>query len=297
MQINPNPSRTSRGFSFVELVVALSIGAVVVVVAVIAYGAILRNGLPSIRNEDVTVPSGVLLNFYGLNSSLISVSRAPNFTAAAAAEDLRNRFHEDVSSAVAVFCLGRDGRNTVHPTNLFLSDTNDVRTWTGPANFKALLTNNSDDFTTNTNYALKGSNLSIYIIGPSTTLGRATNTTTNLVVRAIYDADLITNTTPPGVYASVRRYVGSTNTAFYHVFYGSDYRTVTNTFWPLAYYYPKGTVNGVTNARPFYLVWWPDPSCSVLPPAAPTNTNTRDAYTNMGGQSSFSFVVPVFPGL
>jgi hypothetical protein len=279
------------------MVVALAIGAVVVMVAVIAYGAILRNGLPGVRNEDVHVTPGVLLNFYGLNSSLISVSRAPNFTAAAAAEDLRNRFHEDVSSAVAVFCLGRNGLNTVHPTNLYISDTNDVRTWTGPANFKALLTNNSDDFTTNTNYAIKGSNLSIYILGPSTNLGRALNTTTNLVVRAIYDADLVTNTTPPGVYASVRRYVGSTNTAFYHVFYASDTTTVTNTFWPLAYYYPKGTVNGVTNTRPFYLVWWPDPASAWLPPTAPTNSDTRSSYTNMGGQSSFSFVVPVFPEL
>ncbi len=285
-----SPSRTSSAFTFVEMVVALAIGAGVLVVAVLAYGAIFRSGLPSLRDEEVQIPAATMLNFYGTNTTSLAVSRAPNLTAAAMAESLGQRFREDVSKAVAVYCLGRDGLNSLHPAVVLLSETNDVRTWTDRNNFRALLPN-SNTFTTNTNAAIRGSNLSIYLLGPSTNMSQ-------IPVLAVYDADLVTNTTPAGVYASVRRYEGSTFTDFYHVFYTSDRSTVTNSFWPLACYYPRNSAN-CTNARPFYLVWWPDPASSRLPPATngSPGTNVRAAYTNMGGQSTLSFVIPAFPAL
>jgi len=288
-----NPNREISAFTFVELVVALAVGAIVVLVAVLAYGTIFRNSLPSIQDEDVVFQDNTLQVFYGLDTNTLSVSRAPNFTAAAMAEDMRNHFHDDIASAVAVFCLGRDGTNTLHPVSIPISLTNDVRAWTGRANFNALLAN-SNAFTnslSSASNAIKGANLSVYILEPSTD-------TTHLTVRAVYDTDLVTNTTPRGVYASVKRYEGSTLTGYYHVFYTSDNWTVTNTIWPLACYYPRNSAN-CTNARPFYLVWWPDPASARMPPLPNANpgTNLRAGYTNMGGQSSFSFVVPAFPAL
>ena len=289
-----NPKRKISAFTFVELVVALAVGACVVTVATLAYGTIFHNGLPSIQDQDVRIPMGTMESFYEVQTNAVSVSRAPNFTAAASAESMRSLLQDDIANASAVFCLGRSGLNTVHTNSLTISETNDVRAWTGAANFRALLPNGGD-FTTNTSNAIRGGNLSIYV------LSRMTNSSTTLIVRAIYDADMVsvTNTGngPAGVYASVRRYEGTTRTAFYHVFYTSDDYTVTNTFWPMAYYYPRGVVNGVTNSRPFYLVWLPDPAVTMSLYGANTNSDACAAYTNMAGQSSFSFVVPAFPGL
>ena len=287
-----NRNRKTRAFTFVELVVALAVGAAVVLAAVLAYGAIVHNGFPSVQDENIVVDvnGGSLHDFYGMDSNTISVSRAPNFTAAAMAEDMRNQFHNDISGAVAVFCLGRNVANLQHRTSISIDATNDVRSWTGQSNFAALL-GASGTFTNNTSNAICGANLSVYILGPSTNA-------TNLSVSAVYDTDLVTNTTPPGVYASVKRYQGTNFTGYYHVFYTADNWTVTNTFWPLACYFPRNS-SSWANARPFYLVWWPDPACAYLPPAANANpgTNVRAAYTNMGGQSSFSFVIPAFPAL
>ena len=285
-----NQYRINSAFTFVEMVVALAVGASVMMAAVLAYGAIVHNGFPSVKDENVVINDGSLQVFYGMDSNTISVSRAPNFTAAAMAEDMRSRFQNDVSSAVAVFCLGRTGSNTLHPVSIPISATNDVRTWAGRSNFSALLAN-SNAFTNSTSNAINGGNLSVYILGPSTDA-------THLTVRAVYDTDLVTNTTPAGVYASVKRYEGSDLTGYYHIFYTSDNWTVTNTFWPLACYFPRNS-STCTNSKPFYLVWWPDPAAASLPPAANLSpgTNVRASYTNMGGQSSFSFVIPAFPAL
>ena len=286
-----HPNRKTNAFTFVELVVAIAVGATVMLAAVLAYGAIVHNNFPSVQDENVRFPDTTTLqSFYGLATNTISVSRAPNFSAAAMAEDMRSHFHDDVSHAVAVFCLGRDGANTLHPVAIPINLTNDVRTWTSITKFSSLLANSST-FTNSTSNALKGANLSVYILGPSTD-------TALLNVLSVYDTDLVTNTTPPGVYASVKRYNGSTLTGYYHIFYTSDNWTVTNTFWPLACYFPRNSSTWA-NPKPFYQIWWPDPAFASLPPAANTSpgTNVRAGYTNMGGQSSFSFVVPAFPAL
>ena len=285
-----NQNWKTSAFTFVELVVALAVGASVVLAAVLAYGAVAHNGFPSVQDENIVVNDNSLQVFYGMDSNTISVSRAPNFTAAAMAVDMRNRFQDDISHAVAVFCLGRDGTNTLHPVSIPITSSNDVRTWAGRSNFSALLAN-SNAFTNSTSNAIKGANLSVYVLGPSTDA-------THLTVRAVYDTDLVTNTTPAGVYASVRRYVGSDLTGYYHIFYASDNWTVPNTFWPLACYFPRN-FSTWANAKPFYLVWWPDPASATLPPSANASpgTNIRSSYTNMGGQSSFSFVIPAFPAL
>jgi len=271
------------GFTYVELVVALSISAIVLTAAVMAYGTITRMSVVSIRNEVIRLPSAAQLNnFYSLTNSDLSVPRAPNYGTLAQAEALKERLYQDVSSAAAVFLLGRDGLNTVRSQSNAVSG--DVRTNMTPAGFRALLPNAADFSATATN-VIQTTNSSLYILNASTS-------TNQLSIRCIYETDFVSITSPPGIYASVRRYDGSALTDYYHVFYPQT----NNTFRPLGYVFNRASAN-VTVQSPFSLVWWPDPSVSRLPNTLGTGSSARTGYTNMASHTSFFFVLPMFPPL
>ena len=293
--------KTSSGFTFVELVVAMVIGAGVIMVAVLAYGAITRNG-PSRRQANVTLTNAAA--YYGTTNSLIAVSEAPSFASAAMAESMRERLLGDIATASAVCCLGRNKANPsgLRVTNLALPTNFDVRGMVTPENFRTnLIEPLQNAYVAYTGATTNSTNLSMYILGYS-------GTSTNVIVKAIYETDLVSLTSnPPGVYASVRRYVGSTMTDYYHVFYPGQ----ANSFGPLAAYFDQASLgaSGNTNidryrqaaGRPFYFVWWPDPArinlASSSSPESLNNTNPRWDYSGMAGATSFFFVIPAFPPL
>lgn len=293
--------RSRAGFTFVELVVAMCIGAAVIMVAVLAYGAISRNG-PSRRQSNVSLTNAAA--FYGTTNSLIAVSEAPSYAAAAMAESLRERLRGDIASASAVCCLGRNKPNPsgLRVTNIALPTNFDVSGMVTPENFRTNLIEPSQNaYVAYSGATTNSTNLSIYIFGYS-------GNTTNVNVNAIYETDLVSLTNnPPGVYASVRRYVGSTMTDYYHVFYPGQ----TNNFGPLAAYFDQASLGSSGTAsidryrqaagRPFYFVWWPDPArknlASSYGPESLTNSNPRWDYSGMDGATSFFFVIPAFPPL
>ena len=296
------PGRSAgAGFTFVELIVAMCIGASVIVVAVLAYGAISRNG-PSRRQSNVTLTNAVA--FYGTTNSLIAVSEAPSFAAAAMAESMRERLLSDIASASAVCCLGRNKPNPtgLRVTNLTLSTNFDERGMVTPENFRTnLIEPLQNVYVAYSGATTNSTNLSIYILGYS-------GNSTNVNVKAIYETDLVSLTNnPPGVYASVRRYVGPMLTDYYHVFYPGQ----ANNFSPLAAYFDQTSLgsSGTPSidryrqaaGRPFYFVWWPDPArknlASSYGPESLTNSNPRWDYSGMDGASSFFFVIPAFPPL
>jgi hypothetical protein len=51
--------------------------------------------------------------------------------------------------------------------------------------------------------------------------------------------------------------------------------------------------------RPFYFVWWPDPTARHLGPVPNTfaTSDPRQAYNQMAGRTAFMFTVPMFPAL
>ena len=292
--------RRAAGFTFVELVVAMVIGAGVILVAVLAYGAIARNG-PSRHQSNVTLTNAVAL--YGTTNSLIAVSEAPSFAAAAMADSMRERLLSDISSASAVCCLARNKPNAtgLRVTNLALPTNFDVRGMVTPDNFRTNLIEPLQNVYSSYSGATTNANLSLYILGYS---GNATN----VIVKAIYETDLVSLTNnPPDVYASVRRYVGPIMTDYYHVFYPGQ----TNNFSPLAVYFDQASLGSSGTAsidryrlaagRPFYFVWWPDPArknlASSYLPETLTNSSPRFVYSGMAGATSFFFVIPVFPPL
>ena len=297
---NNRKRKTSSGFTFIELIVAMCIGAAVIMVAVLAYGTISRNG-PSRRQSNVTLTNAVA--YYGTTNSLIAVSEAPSFGAAAMAESMRERLLSDISAASAVCCLARTRPNPsgLRVTNLALPTNFDVRGMVTPENFRTNLIDPTQSVYAAYNGATTNSNLSIYILSYS---GNATNVT----VKAIYETDLISMTNnPPGVYATVRRYVGPLMTDYYHVFYPGQ----TNNFSPVAVFFDQASLgnSGTPSVdryrqaagRPFYFVWWPDPArknlASSYLPESLTNTSPRFVYSGMSGATSFFFVIPAFPPL
>lgn len=300
----PFPKRSGRAaFTFVELVVAMVIGATVIMVAVLAYGAIARNG-PSRLQTNVTIGTNAI-PLYGTNIALIAVSEAPSFAAAAMAESMRERLLSDIASASAVCCLSRNKPNIAgRPTNLALPTNFDVRRMVTPDSFRTNLIEPTTNVYLPYTGASTNANLSIYILGYS-------GASTNVLVKAIYETDFVNLTNSPvGVYASVRRWVGLTLTDYYHVFYpappaNSSQRTKIS---PLAVFFDQAPLGANTNfpyrqaaGRPFYFVWWPDPArkylASTYTSESGSTTNTRAAYVDMAGATSFFFVIPVFPPL
>ena len=105
----------------------------------------------------------------------------------------------------------------------------------------------------------------------------------------------------------MRRYEGTTLTDYYHVFYAGD----TNVFRPLAVFFDRAALaTGSASAdtyrhaanRPFYFLWWPDPTVATLADRMPFESfaslyEPRVAYYQMSGKTSFFFVVPAFPAL
>jgi len=299
--LNSSSLRRRSAFTFVELVVAMCIGAAVIMVAVLAYGAISRNG-PSRRQSNVSLTNAAA--FYGTASNLIAVSEAPSYAAAAMAESMRERLLSDIASASAVCCLGRNKPNPsgLRVTNITLPTNFDVSGMVTPENFRTnLIEPLQNAYVAYSGATTNSTNLSIYILGYS-------GTTNNVLVKAIYETDLVSLTNnPPGVYASVRRYVGPVMTDYYHVFYPGQ----ANNFSPLAAYFDQASLGSSGTAsidryrqaagRPFYFVWWPDPArknlASSYGPESLTNSNPRWDYSGMDGATSFFFVIPAFPPL
>lgn len=291
-------NRLHAGFSFVELLVAVVIGASVLGLAVIAFGSLSRiyPEQPGSLME-VTLPSGVPNNFYGIANATLSVPPAPAAGELARAEALREQLERDVAQAVAVFCLARTNTTTFRPTSITVNASFDGRTLTTPNAFLSVLGSSASSFLPYTGAATNHTRTSLFLLGPG-------NTTTTLPVLAVYEMDIVGAVQPPGFYASVRRYSGGTLSGFYHVFYP---QTAAEFRPPVAYFARPSQPSGsgwewafqAAPNRPFYFIWWPDPMMASLPTNLPAAFNgaARSVYSHLGPATSFFMVLPAFPSL
>ncbi|MBL9133850.1 MAG: hypothetical protein JNG86_21745, partial [Verrucomicrobiaceae bacterium] len=110
------PARQRGGFTSVELLLVLALGAVVIGGSVVTYGTIVRSQ-PRV-SSCITVPLGStrMQHFYGSSNSTLDTASAPQFGGLSQAEELRETFLNEVVGATAVFCLGRDDTNTYKPS-------------------------------------------------------------------------------------------------------------------------------------------------------------------------------------
>lgn len=304
--------RKTEAFTLVELLIAAAIGAALIAAAVMGFGVVsqlpMRQGTTNVR-----LPDGTIANFYGTNSTFITLGANPSYFQAAQARRMKDRLLSDTAAASAVFCLGRNtpGNPSLRPHQLTIDNAIDFRTYATPAGFRNFLVGVDGDmesvFPEEQNGALTGlTNATIYAIG---TLSSILNYSNTLTILATYEIDFVPTLEPPGgTFASVRRYSG-TNTAvptdYYHVYYpGED--NGNDGFRPLGAFFGRQDAAedddpfAVAVNQPFTFVWWPDPLVPRLGAGSIPEASTesaRDNYGNMAGRTSLFFVLPAFPSL
>jgi hypothetical protein len=326
----PVPSKGDKGYTSLELLTVLALGAIVLGGLVVSYGTLTRN-LPRVTSF-VSVPLGSdrMVNFYGASSASRETCVAPHYGSLAQAERLREAFNNDVLGATAVFCLPRESHNTWRPETIPY-DPDAHEELDTPQKFRAHIIANAGapaalfrDYRNplNTTATAPSPNASIFILGYSKVAGK-------LKVNALYDIDVVRFTStnqPAGFHASVKRYSDDprngdyplTFAAGYDVFYPpsipnptSASQWATDGFTPLFVTFERFTRQAIRETpdtinrfkaaaeRPFYFIWWPDPAArhlgaqpNTLPPGDP-----RQAYNHMAGRTSFMFTVPMFPAL
>jgi len=297
-----------RGFSMIEVLVAIGVSTIFFTAAALVFQNVTVNRKRLATIESVPIGAASIENFYGITAtSEINVYSAPNFGRAAFANEMRERFRDDVARSSAVYCLGRDGLNEIRPDSISYPDGTGLLDT--PSDFRALLVSNyGADASVFVDYdgASTAEDASIYLIEPG-------SSATTLDVVAVYDIDIVPVTsgaTLLGNYVSVRRYVDGDLSNYYDIYYeaGSG-----NSFSPLIVHMSRAgqaTYESSADAKkymaaaeaPFYLMWWPDPAAHHLeasnpPSPAAAATEPLSGYWTMGGRTSFMFTVPMFPGL
>jgi len=298
-----------EAFSLVELLVAGAIGALLIAAAVVGFGVITQSPVRQ-TTQNVGIAGGTMQALYGSGSPLITLGANPNYFQAAQARRMKQLLLDDVASASAVFCLGRDGLGGPALRPHVLPAAADFRTNATPSRFRDFLAAQGVGaaFSAAQSGALRSANASIFVVG---SLANSTTNGNTVSFIATYEIDFVPTTQPTGgTLATVRRYSGSNNqvpTDYYHAFY-PDEDNSTGGFRPLAAFFQRqhaassggGGPFAAAPNNPFTFVWWPDPLVSKLSgdavPAASADS-ARANYANMAGRTSLFFVLPAFPSL
>jgi hypothetical protein len=312
----------NAGFTSAEMLVATALAGIVIGAAALAYHTLLMGQRSFTETVQVNIPAAAQNNFYGVNSSSITSYVAPNFGCVARAEAMRARFAADTLQAVGVFCLYRNTGvyNTIRPSTIpapsVTAKLDTVEAFRGHLN--ANVSGASSIFNINYRSYYDSPNYSIFVLGYSGDI-------TNLPVIAVYDIDIVpatdsTGNTTLGQYASVRRYVAGTLTAYYDAIYLTA--NSTDQFSPPVVCFERAVRLAVAESsvdpfkkaagQPFYFIWWPDPARDSLKVPNPntsatfsttsstlnptfSSTDPRKIYNHMGGRTSYMFTVPMFP--
>jgi hypothetical protein len=322
-----HPRPPAGGFTSIELLLVVALSAVIMGGVVVSYGTIVRNQPRLSSIVSVPLGSSLMSAFYGTSSGTMETPSAPNFTGLSRAEELRESFIADTTSATAVYCLGRTGANTYKPSNIAYDPTVHGELDT-PQKFRAHLitigavtATQYRDFRNPDGVSAPPTNASIFVLGFSKYTGY-------LKVNAIYDIDLVRFDTaqPWGIHASVKRFADPTDVPLptalvyagsYEVFYPPSVMNATSSaqwstdgFAPLFVTFERTARLAIREGapvdrfkrateRPFYFIWWPDPCARHLGPTPNTFSiaDPRQAYNQMAGRTSFMFTVPMFPSL
>ena len=315
------------GFTLVEVVVASALSTIFFTSAALVYRSISYHQKRLLTTVEIDIPSvpdtlsvDTLKNFFPITYASggrtdIVTYVAPSYGRAGMASQMYDRFWEDIESASAAFSLARyNALNGIRPTSIPLGSIDSPHELDTPLKFRDLLA------------TVDSLALSIYkpqrnqgYFPPTITGGEALDPKhlgatvyvmqphpdpTALGVKSIYEIDLVRTSSPEGVYAAVRRYVGSVISDQYDVFY--ENAKITQ-FGPIFINFEKSTRLNLpeTNAdpykkakdHPFFFMWWPDPALMLKSnPESPAG-DAMNAYLQMGSRTAFMFTVPMFPPL
>lgn len=305
--------RSSSGWTFVEMLVAISLSAIFLGAASLVYQSITINSKRLTTIVDVDIGEEINLNFYGVTGDVIRAYSAPNYGKAALVQEFRDMILEDCDHSNAVFCLPRQKLNTLRPEFFryaagdpgstvprpILDSTESFRTFLAGVEPTSSLIY---DAPIRTNPPTGYTNTTIYMLSPETNAGY-------IRVEAIWEFDFLKPDNLAGIYASVRRYKNNTLTAFYDVYFSEG---PGSPFFPQFVTFERASrqaVNeGVATDRfkkargnPFHMIWMPDPANNFLKAPAPLSlepsTSPRKVYGPMAGKTSFTVAIPMFPNL
>ncbi|MCB1229601.1 MAG: prepilin-type N-terminal cleavage/methylation domain-containing protein [Verrucomicrobiae bacterium] len=301
---------SASGFTFVEMLVAMSLSAMFIGTAALALSAITQNGKQFSTIYEISLGTTVCDNFYGINSSTVRTPASPNLGRLAFVHEMRDQFLDDLSRSESVFCLARSGLNSLRPEWLdwpYADPAVTNPTLDSPEAFRQYLANveptTASVFTSYRNVPPSTApNTTIFLIAP-------TDQPDYLKVQAVYEIDFQTLTDPAGTYASVRRYKNGALTHYYDIFYDDgpeDFLIPSVVAFESRSRLAKNEGAAIDRFKqgpsgPFYLIWWPDPSINPLKtPTASKPTATSDpleAYGHLAGKTGFTLVAPMFPSL
>lgn len=305
--------RKRNGWTFVEMLVAISLSAVFLGAASLVFASISANSKRLSSVVTVTIGSTSKQAYYGQTGDTVGAYSAPNFGRAAFAEEFRDLIREDASSASFLHCLHRSNANTVRPEFLRYpagdagSTTLPPRLDT-PEDFRRFLAQAEPTSAGIYDVAVRNTapanrpNTTLFIVAPAEDPGF-------LRVKAVYEIDYLTTTSPAGTYASVRRYRNGAMTHYYDVFFESGSGSLpVPSFVAFENTSRLAIIEGtpidrfkIASRAPFYLIWLPDPS--INPHKVPNITATApassplSAYEHVGARSSLCLALPMFPGL
>lgn len=301
---------SAAGFTFVEMLVAMSLSAMFIGTAAMVLSAITQNSKNFSTIHSIELGTATCENFYGLSKSAVSTSAAPNLGRIGFVHEMRDQFYEDASNSEGIYCLARSGLNTIRPEWLdwpYASSAASKPALDSPEAFRNYLAvvepTSASIYTPCRNVPPASSpNTTIFLTGP-------TDQADYLKVVAVYEIDFITSTSPVGTYASVRRYKNGTLTHYYDIFYAdSGEKPVIPSFVAFESRARLAKTEGDAIDRyklgrngPFYLIWFPDPSINPLNTpsvAVPTDPkDPRQAYGHLAGKTGFMLTAPLFPTL
>jgi len=310
--MNLPKNRRIEAFTLIELLIAAAIGSAVIAVGVIAFATFAA--LPGAGGAtNVSLPSGIIDDFYGTESSFITIGPNPNYFQSAQARRMKDRLSADASAASAVFCLGRNasGNPSLRPSALAIGQE-DFRQHATPSAFRSFLaridSGLGDVFPQDQSGALLGTaNATIFMVGTLASVGEYSN---SLTIPVVYEIDFVPTVEPAGgTVASVRRYSGtnrSVPTDYYHAYYPGE-TNGSDGFRPLGAFFGRQAADDSGSDpfakainQPFTFVWWPDPLVSTLGaeniPTA-SSESARANYSNMAERTSLFSVLPTFPPL
>jgi hypothetical protein len=292
------------GLTFVELLVAMAVGAAVLAAAVIGFTTIANNPM-RIGALDIEIDANLHSTLYGASASTVTVGQNPNYFQAAQAQRMKELLLADTAGSSAVFVLGRNARNDVRLDSIGVAAGFDFRAVSSPTDFRDFLVTatSTSVYDPAQTGALTTTNATIFCLGGLQSVSQEENL---LFINAFYEIDFVATTAPAGTYVTVRRFAGDSGvpTDYYHLFYQDDANT-TLPFRPLAAFFgrsasPSGpALFNIAPNHPFTFVWWPDPLIGFLSGqggATATSGTVRAQYANMARRTSLFFVLPAFPG-
>ena len=128
-------------FSLVEMVVASGIGAMVFTVGALSFQTVTAQQRRHVTYGPVEIGGAASETYYGKPETVTSVDAyfAPNYGRATTADMMRDTFYDDIQSATAVYCLGRDGLTTLRPSSIPLAANVDGKSIDTPEAFRVLI--------------------------------------------------------------------------------------------------------------------------------------------------------------